>query len=104
VITFIKFILISNNLNYFSVSDVAGISLAHHIDHFSAILITAPNLTADQWNQPKVKRWMIFSKSISIFIGCIIGMFPLLFLNKHDDKDKEKKKVVVIDENSKPKE
>lgn len=33
---------------------------------------------------------LLQGKAIGVSIGCILGMFPLLFLSDDDDEDKEK--------------
>ena len=96
-----------------AVSDVAGIGLAHHIDYMCSKMISVPKLTPEQWNQPIVHWFAVIvsqldqldqvkvchlnlfhmlyfqSKSLCIFLGCLIGMTPLLFI---DHKEKEAKK------------
>ncbi len=69
-----------------AVSDVAGIGLAHHVESLCSRLISAPKLTTEQWAQPIVSWFSVISKSLCIFLGCIIGMSPLLFMNKHETK------------------
>lgn len=69
-------------------SDVAGIGLAHHIEYFCSKLMNTPKLSPEQWNKRIVVWSIVISKSLCIFLGCIIGMTPLLFI---DHKDKEKK-------------
>ena len=64
-----------------AVSDVAGIGIAHHIEAFFMKLVKAPELTSEQWDLPLVSWTMAISKSLCIFIGCVIGMAPLLFMN-----------------------
>jgi hypothetical protein len=71
-------------------SDVAGIGIAHHIEAVSLKFVKAPQLTSEQWELRSVSWIMAISKSICIFIGCVIGMAPLLFINnKESDKDKK---------------
>jgi len=75
-----------------AVSDVVGISLAHHIESFSMKFVKVPKLTPEQWNLRLVNWVAVISKSLSIFVGCIIGMAPLLFMkDDKDEKEKEKK-------------
>jgi hypothetical protein len=71
-------------------SDVAGIGLAHHIEGFALKFVKVPQLTPEQWNLRIVNWLSAISKSVCIFIGCIIGMTPLLFINTHDEKKKNK--------------
>jgi hypothetical protein len=71
-----------------AISDVFGIGLAHHIENFCLRVLNEPNVSAEQLNTTFVSWCLVISKALSIFIGCIIGMFPLLFNN--DKKEKEK--------------
>ncbi|ROK64921.1 Transmembrane protein 65 [Anabarilius grahami] len=61
------------------VSDLAGLGLAGYVEALAARFgMQIPDLTPRQ------------GKAIGIAIGCILGMFPLLFLS--DDEEDEKKK------------
>lgn len=71
-----------------AISDVFGIGLAHHIETFCLRVFHEPNVTAEQLNTKFASWCLVISKALSIFIGCIIGMFPLLF--REDKKEKEK--------------
>uniref|UniRef100_A0A8K9VB28 Transmembrane protein 65 n=1 Tax=Oncorhynchus mykiss TaxID=8022 RepID=A0A8K9VB28_ONCMY len=74
------------------VSDLAGLGLAGYVEILASRLgMQVPDLTpkqADMW-QTRVSSYPC-SKSIGVTIGCILGMFPLLFLG--DDEDEHKKK------------
>ncbi|KAM7384856.1 hypothetical protein PAMA_011964 [Pampus argenteus] len=74
------------------VSDLAGLGLAGYVEALATKLgIHGPDLTpkqADMW-QTRVSSHM--GKAIGVSIGCILGMFPLLFLSDDDDKEKENK-------------
>ncbi|CDQ57383.1 transmembrane protein 65 [Oncorhynchus mykiss] len=73
------------------VSDLAGLGLAGYVEILASRLgMQVPDLTpkqADMW-QTRVSSHM--GKGIGVTIGCILGMFPLLFLG--DDEDEHKKK------------
>lgn len=73
------------------VSDVFGIGMAHHIEYYCSKLMNQPRLTPQQWSLPIVTWSMVISKSLCIFVGCLIGMFPLLFI-KHDSTTTASKK------------
>ncbi|KAJ8394625.1 hypothetical protein AAFF_G00044280 [Aldrovandia affinis] len=70
------------------VSDLAGLGLAGYVEALACRLgMQIPDLTpkqADMW-QTRVSSHS--GKAIGVGIGCILGMFPLLFF-----KDEEKKK------------
>lgn len=69
------------------VSDLAGLGLAGYVEALAARLgMQIPEFTpkqADMW-QTRVSSHL--GKAIGVTIGCILGMFPLLFLNEEDEK------------------
>ncbi|XP_073535963.1 transmembrane protein 65 isoform X1 [Phyllobates terribilis] len=75
------------------VSDLAGLGLAGYVEAISSRLgLPIPDLSpkqADMW-QTRVSAHM--GKAIGVAIGCILGMFPLLFFNWDDEEKSEKKK------------
>lgn len=67
------------------ISDVAGIMLGTVVEDFCAkyLLLPTPDLTTAQ-RQLRSVRWANqFGCGLGIVIGCIIGMFPLLFIDSH---------------------
>ncbi|XP_053322424.1 transmembrane protein 65 isoform X2 [Spea bombifrons] len=72
------------------VSDLAGLGLAGYVEALSSRLgLPIPDLTpkqADMW-QTRVSAHM--GKAIGVAIGCILGMFPLLFFPS-DEEEKAK--------------
>ncbi|CAF3262143.1 unnamed protein product [Rotaria socialis] len=67
-----------------AVSDVMGIGLADRIERtcgrFLGLFgISSPKLTTEQWRQRSVQTTQLLSKAICIFVGCLLGMCPLLF-------------------------
>ncbi|WKY03514.1 hypothetical protein Q1695_004909 [Nippostrongylus brasiliensis] len=64
------------------ISDVAGVGLAHYVESiFHKIGLKHPVLTAEQLDSPKA-RWTTHSaRAAGLTIGCLIGMFPLLFID-----------------------
>ena len=68
-------------------SDVMGVGLGGVIESFAARLgVEAPPLTRAQ-QQLRVSRFTVHAGSaIGISIGCIIGMFPLLLLNRDEEE------------------
>lgn len=71
------------------VSDLAGLGLAGYVEALvSKLGMQVADLSpkqADMW-QTRVSAHL--GKAIGVSIGCILGMFPLLFLNEDEDKDK----------------
>ncbi|KAJ8353841.1 hypothetical protein SKAU_G00214080 [Synaphobranchus kaupii] len=71
------------------VSDLAGLGLAGYVEALACRLgMQIPDLTpkqADMW-QTRVSSHT--GKAIGVGIGCILGMFPLLFFKDEDEKKK----------------
>lgn len=71
------------------VSDLAGLGLAGYVEALASRLgMQVPDLTpkqADMW-QTRLSSHM--GKAIGVFIGCVLGMFPLFFIGD-DDHGKE---------------
>ncbi|KAM8735256.1 transmembrane protein 65-like [Acanthopagrus schlegelii] len=72
------------------VSDLAGLGLAGYVEALASRLgMQIPDLSpkqADMW-QTRVSSHS--GKAIGVGIGCILGMFPLLFFKDDDEKKKE---------------
>ena len=66
------------------ISDVVGISLGEVIEAWTARWFTAPPLAPEQLNMPRTRFIKGSANAIGISIGCLLGMFPLLFM--HDRK------------------
>lgn len=70
------------------ISDLAGLGLAGYVETLvSKLGVQVPDLTpkqADMW-QTRVSAHL--GKAIGVSIGCILGMFPLLFLSEDDEED-----------------
>ncbi|XP_036371443.1 transmembrane protein 65 isoform X1 [Megalops cyprinoides] len=70
------------------VSDLAGLGLAGYVEALAHRLgMQIPDLSpkqADMW-QTRVSSHS--GKAIGVTIGCILGMFPLFFLNDDEEKD-----------------
>jgi hypothetical protein len=71
-----------------TVSDVVGLSLGGIIESFARrVGIPDPGLSKAQANMA-ITHWANFAASAGgITLGCLIGMFPLLFMNHDDDDD-----------------
>lgn len=76
------------------VSDLAGLGLAGYVEALTAKLgMQVPDLTprqADMW-QTRLSSHM--GKAIGVAVGCLLGMFPLLFLSDEEQqKEAESRK------------
>lgn len=72
------------------VSDLAGLGLAGYVEALASRLgMQVPDLTPKQVDMWQTRLSSHMGKAIGVSIGCILGMFPLLFLSDDDDKEKE---------------
>ena len=64
------------------ISDVAGVGLAHYVElFFNKIGIKHPSLSSEQLETAKARIIVNTARAVGLVIGCLIGMFPLLFFN-----------------------
>eukprot|EP01064_Diplonema_japonicum_P025491 TRINITY_DN36917_c0_g1_i1.p1 TRINITY_DN36917_c0_g1~~TRINITY_DN36917_c0_g1_i1.p1 ORF type:complete len:321 (+),score=17.71 TRINITY_DN36917_c0_g1_i1:49-1011(+) len=64
------------------VSDSFGVTLQGFIERFSdALGLPNANLSRDQERLSYVKSWVQIARTVGIVLGCLLGMFPLFFLN-----------------------
>uniref|UniRef100_A0A914YXW2 Transmembrane protein 65 n=1 Tax=Panagrolaimus superbus TaxID=310955 RepID=A0A914YXW2_9BILA len=62
------------------ISDVAGIGLSHYVELLVTKLgVKQPALTPEQSESSKVRYIVNISRAVGLVVGCLIGMFPLLF-------------------------
>lgn len=72
-------------------SDIMGIGSAWYVESLATkVGIKPPNLSPIQLSM-SVSRWAAnMGRCIGVTVGCILGMVPLLFINKKEnDKDKD---------------
>lgn len=73
------------------VSDLGGVALGTLIEAMCAKLgLPVPHLSTAQRSLRSVRFAGQFGTAIGLTIGCIIGMFPLLFINKEDSLQKKR--------------
>ncbi|XP_038411383.1 transmembrane protein 65 isoform X2 [Canis lupus familiaris] len=66
------------------VSDLAGLGLAGYVEALASRLgLSIPDLTPKQ-----VDMWQTRGKAVGVTIGCILGMFPLLFFGGGEEDEK----------------
>lgn len=76
-----------------AISDVAGIGSAWYVEELaSKIGIREPDLTPSQMSSWAVRWACNLGRAFGVVIGCLLGMFPLLFLSRSEVKEKEKDK------------
>uniref|UniRef100_A0AC35FQ59 Transmembrane protein 65 n=1 Tax=Panagrolaimus sp. PS1159 TaxID=55785 RepID=A0AC35FQ59_9BILA len=63
------------------ISDVAGIGLSHYVELLVTKLgVKMPELTEEQAHSKKVRYTVNITRAVGLVIGCLLGMFPLLFI------------------------
>lgn len=76
-------------------SDIVGISVGNHIEAFVDKLgFARANLSLEQYKLKVVRRVIMFGNMFGITIGCLIGMFPLLFIDAEKDQQIHLQKVL----------
>ncbi|RCN52327.1 hypothetical protein ANCCAN_01369 [Ancylostoma caninum] len=72
------------------ISDVAGVGLAHYVESmFHKIGLKHPVLTSEQLESSRA-RWTTHSaRAFGLTLGCLVGMFPLLFFNNEKEEKNE---------------
>ncbi|KAI5100811.1 transmembrane protein 65 [Silurus meridionalis] len=77
------------------VSDLAGLGLAGYVEALAARLgMQIPDLTPKQADMWQTRLSSHLGKGIGVTIGCLLGMFPLLFLGD-DDEEKTQSSTVT---------
>ncbi|XP_072304445.1 transmembrane protein 65 [Eucyclogobius newberryi] len=75
------------------VSDLAGLGLAGYVEALASRLgMQGPDLTPKQADMWQTRLSAHLGKAIGVFIGCVLGMFPLFLISEDDDEDEKKKK------------
>ncbi|XP_062856262.1 transmembrane protein 65-like [Trichomycterus rosablanca] len=72
------------------VSDLAGLGLAGYVEALVVRFgMQIPDLTPKQADMWQTRLSSHLGKAIGVAIGCLLGMFPLLFLSEEDEEKKE---------------
>ncbi|NWI43840.1 TMM65 protein, partial [Picathartes gymnocephalus] len=81
-----KYCEIQNRLFLFSSSSLAG-----YVEALASRLgLSIPDLTPKQADMWQTRLSAHLGKAIGVTIGCILGMFPLLFFGEEEEKLEEK--------------
>mmetsp|Transcript_28305 Transcript_28305/g.70054 ORF Transcript_28305/g.70054 Transcript_28305/m.70054 type:complete len:235 (+) Transcript_28305:32-736(+) len=85
------------------VSDVFGVGLAGYIELLAKRMgIRDPLLTPYQMKLGVVRWASSLGAAIGVSIGCVLGMFPLLFFADNEEEEKAKKPESELYEDEKP--
>lgn len=75
------------------VSDVSGIGLAHYVEAATNRLgFKSPHLSTKQTEMPRTRFATNMGRALGITMGCLVGMFPLLFYQNKDEQEEGDKK------------
>ena len=73
-----------------ALSDVAGIGSAFYVERIAdKIGVRAPKFSLIQLQMSRTRWATQIGRAFGVFIGCIIGMFPLLFIPHKEDLNHE---------------
>ncbi|XP_075149514.1 uncharacterized protein LOC142223510 isoform X1 [Haematobia irritans] len=74
-----------------TISDVLGIGSAYYVERGCEILgLRPPDLTPVQMEMKSSRRAANYGRIIGITVGCLVGMFPLLFMDRKAIEDERK--------------
>ncbi|XP_027416698.1 transmembrane protein 65 isoform X1 [Bos indicus] len=75
------------------VSDLAGLGLAGYVEALASRLgLSIPDLSPKQVDMWQTRVSSHLGKAVGVTIGCILGMFPLIFFGGGEDDEKLEKK------------
>ncbi|TPP65000.1 Transmembrane protein 65 [Fasciola gigantica] len=70
------------------VSDICGLGLAGYVERFSTKMgFVVPPLTSEQHKCRSTRTATILGRCTGITIGCLLGLFPLLFFHSNSTTD-----------------
>ncbi|XP_037807487.1 uncharacterized protein LOC119600955 [Lucilia sericata] len=74
-----------------TISDVLGIGSAYYVERGCEYLgLKPPDLTPIQMEMKSSRRAANYGRIIGITVGCLVGMFPLLFMDRKAIEDERK--------------
>ncbi|XP_064486858.1 transmembrane protein 65-like [Ornithodoros turicata] len=69
-----------------AISDAAGIGSAWYVEKLATrVGVQAPKLTPAQMEMSATRWSSNIGRAVGVFVGCLLGMFPLLFLSSKED-------------------
>lgn len=80
-----------------TLSDVFGVGSAWYVEHWAAKLgVNPPNLTIEQLDMGRSRIAANAGRAIGVAVGCVLGMFPLLFYATSDSHDSKKEEETTL--------
>jgi len=79
-----------------TISDLLGIGSAWYVESLADKLgARPPDLSPEQLEMKSSRIFANLGRALGVFVGCLLGMFPLLFIdstqtNQHEDKSLKK--------------
>lgn len=71
-----------------TISDLLGIGSAWYVESFADKLgAHPPDLTPEQLEMSSSRICGVLGKAVGVVVGCLIGMFPLLFIDTTKDEE-----------------
>ncbi|XP_020820608.1 transmembrane protein 65 isoform X3 [Phascolarctos cinereus] len=75
------------------ISDLAGLGLAGYVEALASRLgLSIPDLTPKQVDMWQTRLSAHLGKAVGVAVGCILGMFPLLFFRGEEEEKKLEEK------------
>ena len=85
-----------------TLSDVFGVGSAWYVEASARRLgMNPPNLTEEQLDSKSARIAVNGGRALGVAIGCILGMFPLLFYDTSEKDEEANENAVVHGEESK---
>ena len=71
-----------------TLSDVFGVGSAWYVEYWAARFgASPPNLTLEQLELTSSRIAANGGRALGVALGCVIGMFPLLFYNENGEEE-----------------
>jgi len=83
-----------------TLSDVFGVGSAWYVEHWAAKLgISPPALSIEQLDLKSSRIASNAGRAVGVAVGCVIGMFPLLFYKAEVEESKQEEEILVENQN-----
>jgi len=83
-----------------TLSDVFGVGSAWYVERWAAKLgISPPALSIEQLDLKSSRIASNAGRAVGVAVGCVIGMFPLLFYKAEVEESKQEEEILVENQN-----